>query len=191
MRSLGSPSLAATCSPSSFSRFGPRTPLTSSGRPLRGGLSNFGGIIRDMVHFICCLRFSVFGPSFSPVFLSARFGFKLFWGILPAANPNLRHCWGVETPKRSERRSSVLVGSLVVGTDRVEKGNLGEPEQPWRSHRLRHPEPIGACLNGTYGFCCCPAQVQCTAFMEGGALGKVLCPFILESQTCVWFFFLP
>ena len=117
-------------------------------------------------------------------FRSAWFALKFLRGTSRTSNPNLRRCWGVVTPRRREQGSSVLVGASWA-----EEGTLVSRCSPrWRSHWLRHPEMTGACLDGIYNYCCCPTQVQCTAFMEGGALGSVRCPFILflgvPSRAC-------
>ena len=57
-------------------------------------------------------------------------------------------------------------------------GNLGEPVQSALADSLlRHPELTGACLDGTHGYCGCPAQARSIAFMEGQCTGLVLCPF--------------
>ena len=80
----------------------------------------------------------------------------------------------------------------MVGADRVEEGTLvSRSSPPWLSHRLRHPELTGACLNGIHGFCSRPAQARSTAFMEGQCTGFGSLPFYLfswSSQSCVWFF---
>ena len=67
---------------------------------------------------------------------------------------------------------------MLVGASWAEEGTLVSRCSPrWRSHWLRHPEMTGACLDGTHGYCGCPAQARSIAFMEGQCTGLVLCPF--------------